>query len=74
VLYFPRLFIRITRTGASENADACPKKFEAVRRYELYTGHKAGRILLCGKLGYREFERKPQSANVMLICMEKKKT
>ena len=47
-------------------------KFDGVRRYELFTGHKSEKNLaLHLKLGYREFGRRPQSKNVMLICMEK---
>ncbi len=54
---------------------AIESKFSGVSRYELFTGEKSKKNLtLYGKLGYREFERKPQSANVMLICMEKRKT
>ncbi len=54
---------------------AIEKKFDFVRRYELYTGHKSEKNLaLYAKLGYREFGRRPQSATVMLICLEKKKT
>ncbi len=53
---------------------AIENKFSGARRYELYTGHKSERSLaLYGKLGYREFARKPQSASVMLICLEKKR-
>ncbi len=52
---------------------ALEKKFSTVRRYELYTGHKSEKNLaFYAKLGYREFGRKSQSANVMLIMMEKK--
>lgn len=52
---------------------ALEQKFDAARRYELHTGHKSEKNLaLYGKLGYREYKRKPQSANVMLICMEKR--
>lgn len=53
---------------------AIEEKFGGVRRYELYTGHKSEKNLaLYEKLGYREFKRKPQSATVMLVCMEKKR-
>lgn len=52
---------------------AIENKFGKVPRYELFTGHKSERNLaLYTRLGYREFARKPQSANVMLICMEKR--
>ena len=54
---------------------AIEKRFDSVRRYELYTGQKSEKnIALYARLGYREFERKPQSTKVMLICLEKKKT
>lgn len=54
---------------------AVEKKFSGVRRYELFTGHRSEKNLaLYTKLGYREFERKPQSAKVMLICLEKRNT
>jgi ribosomal protein S18 acetylase RimI-like enzyme len=53
---------------------AIENKFNGTHRYELFTGHKSERNLaLYTRLGYREFARKPQSANVMLICMEKRK-
>lgn len=54
---------------------AVENKFGNALRYELSTGHKSEKSLaLYAKLGYREFERKPQSAKVMLICLEKRKT
>ncbi len=75
--FISRLFVRPdyqNRGIGKKLMIALEKKFDAVRRYELYTGHKSGKNLaLYGKLGYREYKRKPQSANVMLICMEKRK-
>ncbi|HEX9021817.1 MAG TPA: GNAT family N-acetyltransferase, partial [Nitrospirota bacterium] len=54
---------------------AIEKKFCSAQRYELYTGHKSEKNLaFYAKLGYREFGRKPQSATVMLICLEKRRT
>jgi ribosomal protein S18 acetylase RimI-like enzyme len=54
---------------------AIENKFSSARRYELFTGHKSEKNLaLYTRLGYREFARKPQSANVTLICLEKRKT
>lgn len=54
--------------------EAIEDKCSDVHRYELYTGHKSEKNLaFYTKLGYREFQRKPQSDNVMLICMEKRK-
>ncbi|MGE5173063.1 MAG: GNAT family N-acetyltransferase [Betaproteobacteria bacterium] len=51
---------------------AVENKFGKALRYELSTGHKSEKNLaLYAKLGYREYERKPQSAKVMLICLEK---
>lgn len=51
---------------------AIEKKFCDALRYELYTGHKSEKSLaLYRKLGYREFARRPQSENVILVCMEK---
>jgi ribosomal protein S18 acetylase RimI-like enzyme len=53
---------------------AIENKFSGARRYELFTGEKSGKNLaLYGKLGYSEYRKKQQSANVMLICMEKRK-
>ena len=53
---------------------AIDNKFNGARRYELFTGHKSEKNLaLYTRLGYREFARKPQSANVTLICLEKRK-
>ena len=53
---------------------AIERRFSSARRYELFTGHKSEKNLaLYARLGYREFARKPQSANVTLICMEKRK-
>jgi ribosomal protein S18 acetylase RimI-like enzyme len=53
---------------------AVESKFSDARRYELFTGDKSGKNLaLYRDLGYREYKKKPQSANVMLICMEKRK-
>jgi ribosomal protein S18 acetylase RimI-like enzyme len=50
-------------------------KFNRVSRYELFTGDKSEKNLaLYTSLGYREFARKPQSANVTLVCLEKKRT
>jgi ribosomal protein S18 acetylase RimI-like enzyme len=49
-------------------------KFSSASRYELFTGDKSVKnLVLYGKLGYREFGRKPQSAAVTLICLEKRK-
>jgi ribosomal protein S18 acetylase RimI-like enzyme len=54
---------------------AIENKFKGASRYELFTGNKSEKNLaLYTKLGYREFERRPQSANVTLICLEKRKT
>jgi len=51
---------------------AIEERFRSARRYELFTGHLSRRNLaLYEKLGYREFQRKPQSDKVMLICMRK---
>jgi GNAT superfamily N-acetyltransferase len=53
---------------------AIENKFSSARRYELFTGDKSEKNLaLYGKLGYSKYMKKPQSTNVMLICMEKKK-
>jgi ribosomal protein S18 acetylase RimI-like enzyme len=53
---------------------AIENKFGDVHRFELYTGHKSAKNLsLYAKLGYREFARKRQSDNVMLINLEKAK-
>lgn len=53
---------------------AIENKFNGARRYELFTGHKSEKNLaLYTRLGYREFARKPQGANVTLICLEKRK-
>lgn len=52
---------------------AIESKFSGVPRFELFTGHRSERSLaLYAKLGYREFQRKPQSDTVLLICMEKR--
>jgi ribosomal protein S18 acetylase RimI-like enzyme len=49
-------------------------KFNRASRYELFTGDRSGKNLALYKsLGYREFARKPQSASVTLICLEKRK-
>lgn len=54
---------------------AIESKFSSMSRYELFTGDKSEKNLaMYGMLGYREFARKPQSANVTLICLEKRKT
>jgi ribosomal protein S18 acetylase RimI-like enzyme len=54
---------------------ALEDRFDTVHRYELYTGHKSERNLaLYNSLGYHEYDRKPQSDTVMLVCMEKRKT
>ena len=48
------------------------EKFSGVRRYVRCTGHKSTKnIALYQKLVYRGYARRPQSASVMLICMEK---
>lgn len=53
---------------------AIEDRFSTARRYELYTGHRSEKSLVFyAKLGYREFQRKPQSDSVMLICMEKQR-
>ena len=53
---------------------AIENKFSRASRYELFTGDRSGKnLLFYRKLGYREFARKPQSANVTLICLEKRK-
>jgi ribosomal protein S18 acetylase RimI-like enzyme len=53
---------------------AIESQFSSASRYELFTGDKSGKNLaLYGRLGYREFARKPQSANITLICLEKRK-
>jgi ribosomal protein S18 acetylase RimI-like enzyme len=50
------------------------RKLYNVKRYELFTGHKSEKNLsLYRDLGYRKLGEKPQSDNVMLICMEKQK-
>lgn len=50
-------------------------KFSDESRYELFTGHRSEKNLaFYSKLGYREFQRKPQGDTVMLICMEKRKS
>ena len=54
---------------------AIESRFSNARRYELFTGHKSEKNLaLYTRLGYREFARKPQGANVTLICLEKRRT
>lgn len=54
--------------------NALESKFSSVSRYELFTGDKSEKnLVLYGKLGYREFARKPQSAKVTLVCLEKRK-
>jgi ribosomal protein S18 acetylase RimI-like enzyme len=51
---------------------AIEEMFGAVRRYELFTGHKSRKNLaLYEKLGYRKFGEKNQGESVILICMEK---
>ena len=51
---------------------AVEKKFSSASRYKLFTGHKSERNLaLYRSLGYHEYDRKPQSDTVMLVCMEK---
>lgn len=53
---------------------AVESRFSGAQRYELFTGDKSGKNLaLYEKLGYRRYAEKPQSANVMLICLEKRK-
>jgi ribosomal protein S18 acetylase RimI-like enzyme len=53
---------------------AVENKFKGASRYELFTGSRSEKNLaLYTSLGYREFARKPQSANVTLICLEKRK-
>jgi ribosomal protein S18 acetylase RimI-like enzyme len=53
---------------------AIESKFSSMSRYELFTGDKSEKNLaMYGMLGYREFARKPQSANVTVICLEKRK-
>ncbi len=53
---------------------AIENKFSSASRYELFTGDKSEKNLaLYGELGYRQFARKPQSSNVTLICLEKRK-
>jgi N-acetylglutamate synthase-like GNAT family acetyltransferase len=53
---------------------AIESKFNSMSRYELFTGDKSEKNLaMYGMLGYREFARKPQSVNVTLICLEKRK-
>lgn len=52
---------------------AIEEKFAAADRFELYTGHKSLKNLaFYSKIGYREYARKPQSDQVMLICMQKR--
>lgn len=53
---------------------AVENRFAGASRYELFTGDKSEKNLaLYRRLGYREFARKPQSASVTLICLEKRK-
>ncbi len=48
------------------------KEFPKAVRYELFTGHKSAKNLaFYEKLGYRKYSEKPQSAKVLLICLEK---
>ncbi len=52
---------------------AVERKFRDADRYELFTGHKSAKNLaLYDRLGYRKFAEKPEGANVILFCMEKK--
>ncbi len=53
---------------------AIENKFQDVRRFELYTGHKSAKNLaLYAKLGYSEFARKRQRDSVILINLGKLK-
>ena len=46
--------------------------FPTVRRFELFTGHASERNLhLYGKLGYRGFDRRPVTDEVVMVLMEK---
>lgn len=48
------------------------KRFEQIKRYELFTGDRSERNLhLYGKLGYKPFRRERLTNRVVLVFMEK---
>lgn len=52
---------------------AAESLFPKARRFELFTGHKSERnLVMYGRLGYREYDRKPVNGKLTHVWMEKK--